>query len=150
MNKEAYKSCIITLLKGYILSKKVLLLSTKNNSRSIIAEAVLNRYMKQLDIYSAGLKPSVKIDANCVKLLQREGLWNEDLKPKSFNDLDSSDFDLVVILCEKAMDRCPNFSEDTKIIYLDYENLEGKNFSAYEETLKEIKMELIPILRLEL
>jgi len=132
------------------LSKKVLILSTKNNSRSIIAEAVLHKYMKQIDTFSAGLSPDANTDSNAMKILQREGLWDAKFHPQNFNDFNEVIFDLVIVLCEKALDKIPSFPNDTKVIYLEYENLQGQNFSVYEQTLKDMKMEIIPIIRLEL
>jgi arsenate reductase (thioredoxin) len=138
------------IYKGFLLSKKVLILSTKNSSRSIIAEAILQKYLHSVDTYSGGLKPSSKLDAQCIKILQKEGLWDEKFHPKNFNTLDNIEFDLVIIICENVLNRCPTFTNNTKVIYLDYEPLEGKSFSLYEQTLKDIKMELLPIIRLEL
>ena len=132
------------------MSKKVLILSTKNNLRSIIAHAVLTKHLKQIECFSAGIKPSSTVDANAKKILQREGLWNDVFSPHNIKDYIAENFDLVVIICENAMQKLPEFNNDTKMIYLEYEKIDSKNFSQYEQVLKEIKMELIPIIRLEL
>ena len=106
--------------------------------------------MKQNDIYSAGLAPDTQIDPIVIKLLQKEGLWNEKFSPQNFNDISEVIFDLVIVVCEKALDKMPNFTYEAKVIYLEYKNLKGQNFSLYEQTLKDMKMEIIPIIRLEL
>lgn len=132
------------------MSKKVLILSTKNSCRSIIAEAILNKHLIGIQAYSAGIKASGKVNPDAKKILTREGLWDEGYKSKSFSTLSEMEFDLVVIVCDNAMDRCPDFGSDTKVIHIGYEDPEGKKFSAIEQLLKEIKMELIPITRIEL
>lgn len=132
------------------MSKKVLILSTKNHSRSIIAHALLNKYFKEIITSSAGLSPTKKLDPNVTKLLQKEKLYDENIASTNFSLLEDKEFDLVLILCEKTMQKIPNFSSATKILFLDYDVLEGSNFSNYEQTFKEMKMELIPIIRMEL
>ena len=132
------------------MSKKILILDIKNSSTSIIAEAVLNRYLGGIDTYSSGIRPDSKVDQNTIKLLQREGIWNEKYHPKNFNTLSDIEFDLVIIVCESAMNNSLNFSENTQVIHVEYETLDKKSFSEYEQIFKEIKMELIPISRLEL
>jgi len=60
------------------------------------------------------------------------------------------DFDMVVTVCDNAQENCPIFPKKTKVIHVGYEDPDGKDFSAFEKTLKLIKMELIPIVRIEL
>ncbi|MCK4875670.1 MAG: arsenate reductase ArsC, partial [Sulfurimonas sp.] len=46
------------------MNKKVLILCTGNSCRSIIAEAVLNRYLDGVDAESSGVKASGKVNPN--------------------------------------------------------------------------------------
>ena len=131
------------------MQKKILILSTKNNSHSLVAEAVLNKHLQQLTINSAGIKPTA-IDKNIVKLLKKENLWDDKYQPKDFKQFTEENFDLVIILSEKILKNPPKFNENTKMIYLEYEPLNENNYSEYEQLFKDIKMELIPIIRLEL
>jgi len=132
------------------LSKKVLILCTGNSCRSIIAEAVLNRYLSGVEAYSAGVKASGKVNPNAIKVLQTEGIWDKSYHSKTLDKVMDIEFDLVITVCDNAMENCPLFPQNTKVIHVGYEDPDGKNFSAFEKTLKDIKMELIPITRIEL
>jgi len=132
------------------LSKKVLVLCTGNSCRSIIAEAVINRYIDGVDALSSGVKASGKVNPNAKKVLQNDGSWRDEYHSKTLDKVINKHFDLVITVCDNASERCPIFPKDTKVIHVGYEDPDGKNFSAFEKTLKQIKMELIPIIRIEL
>jgi len=132
------------------LSKKVLVLCTGNSCRSIIAEAVINRYIDGVDALSSGVKASGKVNPNAKKVLQNDGSWKDEYHSKTLDKVIDEHFDLVITVCDNASERCPIFPKDTKVIHVGYEDPDGKNFSAFEKTLKQIKMELIPIIRIEL
>jgi len=128
--------------------KKVLILGTDNTSLSIIAEAVLNRYLKSVQAYSAGIDAGNKIDENTQRLLKENALWSDDLKPKQIKTLESLTFDLVITLSEYAMKKSPSFCDTTDIIAIEYDSLEGKNYSEYKKSLKLMQMEITPIVRM--
>ena len=132
------------------MNKKVLILCTGNSCRSIIAEAVLNKYLDGVDAYSSGVKASGKVNPHAKKLLQDKGLWDEKYHSKTLDKVIDIDFDLVVTVCDNALESCPIFPKNTKVIHVGYEDPDGKNFSAFEKTLKLIQMELTPIVRQEL
>ena len=130
--------------------KKVLILCTGNSCRSIIAEAVLNKYLDGVEAFSSGVKASGKVDPNAKKVLQENGLWDDKYHSKTLNKVIDTEFDLVVTVCDNAMESCPVFPKQTKVIHVGYEDPDGKNYSAFTKTLKLIKMELTPIVRMEL
>ena len=132
------------------MSKKVLVLCTGNSCRSIIAEAVINRYIDGVDALSSGVKASGKVNPNAKKVLQNDGSWRDEYHSKTLDKVIDEHFDLVITVCDNASERCPIFPKDTKVIHVGYEDPDGKNFSAFEKILKQIKMELIPIIRIEL
>jgi len=132
------------------MDKKVLVLCTGNSCRSIIAEAVLNSYLDGVDAYSSGVKASGKVNPNAKKVLESEGIWKDTYHSKTIDKVLDIEFDLVVTVCDKAKDSCPTFPKQTKIIHVGYEDPDGKKYSAFEKTLKLIKMELTPIVRFEL
>jgi len=132
------------------LSKKVLILCTGNSCRSIIAEAVLNKYLDGVDAQSSGVKASGRVNPNAKKLLVENNLWRDEYHSKTLDKVIDTEFDLVVTVCDNAMESCPIFPKNTKVIHVGYEDPDGKNYSAFEKTLKLIKMELTPIVRIEL
>jgi len=132
------------------VNKKVLILCTGNSCRSIIAEAVLNKYLDGVEAYSSGVKASGKVNPHAKKLLQDKGLWDDKYHSKTLDKIIDIDFDLVVTVCDNAMQTCPVFPKETKVIHVGYEDPDGKEFSAFEKTLKLIQMELTPIVRQEL
>ncbi len=130
--------------------KKVLILCTGNSCRSIIAEAVLNKYLDGVEAYSSGVKASGKVNPNAKKILQENNLWEDRYHSKTLDKVLDIDFDLVVTVCDNALESCPVFPKQTKVIHVGYEDPDGKNYSAFEKTLKLIKTELTPIVRMEL
>jgi len=132
------------------MNKKVLILCTGNSCRSIIAEAVLNRYLDGVEAQSSGVKASGKVNPNAKKVLQEDGSWDDKYHSKTLDKVIDTKFDLVVTVCDNALERCPIFPKDTKVIHVGYEDPDGKNYSAFKKTLKLIQMELTPIVRIEL
>ncbi len=132
------------------MDKKVLILCTGNSCRSIIAEAVLNKYLDGVEAFSSGIKASGKVNPNAKKILQENNLWENRYHSKTLDKVIDEDFDLVVTVCDNAMESCPVFPKNTKVIHVGYADPDGKNYSAFEKTLKLIKMELTPIVRTEL
>jgi arsenate reductase len=132
------------------VNKKVLVLCTGNSCRSIIAEAVLNKYLDGVDAMSSGVKASGKVNPNAKKVLQENDLWRDEYHSKTLDKVIDIDFDLVVTVCDNAMEACPIFPKNTKVIHVGYEDPDGKDYSAFVKTLKLIKTELTPIVRMEL
>ena len=131
-------------------NKKVLILCTGNSCRSIIGEAVLNAYLDGVDAYSSGVKASGKVNPNAKKVLQEEKIWRDEYHSKKIDEVLDIDFDLVVTVCDNAKESCPIFPKNVKVIHVGYEDPDGKDYSAFSKTLKLIKMELTPIVRMEL
>jgi len=127
-----------------------LILCTGNSCRSIIAEAVLNRYLLGVEAYSSGVKASGKVNPNAKKVLQNEGIWEDRYHSKRLDKVLDIDFDLVITVCDNAMQSCPVFPDDTTVVHISYEDPDKKPFKKFEETLKMMKMELIPIVRTQL
>ena len=132
------------------MDKKVLILCTGNSCRSIIGEAVLNKYVNGVEAYSSGVKASGKVNPNAKKVLIADGIWQDSYHSKTIDKVLDIEFDLVVTVCDNAKESCPVFPKNTHVIHVGYEDPDGKNYSAFEKTLKLIKMELIVIVKQEL
>ena len=129
------------------MSKNVLLLCNDNSSLSIIAQAVLSKYLSGLNVNSAGVKKSKPINASVKKALIKDGSWGEDFHSKSFESVAGNSFDLVIILSNISAKQTPEFDENTTVIQIEYDEPNYSNSTNIERFIKTIKMELIPITR---
>ena len=124
-------------------NKKVLILCTGNSCRSIIAEALINKYLDGVEAYSSGVKPSGKVNPNAKKILELHDAWRDDYHSKTMDKLINIDFDLVVTVCDHASETCPMFPKPVKIIHVGFDDPDGKEFESFEETYKLIKDQLL-------
>jgi arsenate reductase len=130
--------------------KKALILCTGNSCRSIIAEALVNKYLNNMRAYSAGVSATGKVNPNVKKVLEDEGAWSDEYYSKSLDKMSDIEFDLIVTVCDKAKDSCPNYPKYIKIVHVGFEDPDGKDYEAFKETLQEIKTKLLPIVRKKL
>jgi arsenate reductase len=126
------------------MDKKVLILCTGNSCRSIIAEALINKELEGVSAFSSGVKPSGSVNPNAKRVLEENGAWREEYHSKTLDTLDTSDFDLVVTVCDHAKETCPIFPKDVKQMHVGFEDPDGKSYDAFEATYQEIKEILLP------
>jgi arsenate reductase len=90
--------------------KTVLFVCVENACRSQMAEGLVNQYGRgQVVAYSAGSRPSGKINLNAIEVMREIGVDISSGESKGFADLPTKEFDYVVTLgCE---DRCPYIPE---------------------------------------
>jgi arsenate reductase len=129
--------------------KKVLILCTGNSCRSIIGEALVNKYLKNegIEAFSAGSNPSGRVNPNAKKVLEEEGAWDERYHSKTIDEvMKEGPFDLVVTVCDNAKESCPMFPGGVKTIHVGFEDPDGKPYEAFVETKDRIKKELLPVI----
>lgn len=90
----------------------ILVLCTGNSARSILAEAILNRYGgEKLTAFSAGSKPVGAVNPVALKLLEKEGYDVSGFRSKSWDEFsgnDAPDLDIVITVCGNAAgETCP-------------------------------------------
>ncbi|OCM00283.1 Low molecular weight protein-tyrosine-phosphatase etp [Aliarcobacter thereius] len=124
--------------------KKVLILCTGNSCRSIMAEALINANLDGISADSSGVKASGKINPNAKKLLENKGIWKEEYHSKTIDKVINNDYDLVVTVCDHAIQNCPIFPKKIKTLHISFEDPSGKDFEAFEETYKKIEDILLP------
>lgn len=130
--------------------KKVLILCTGNSCRSIIAEALVNAHLKGIQVYSAGVRASGKVNAYAKKVLEEEGIWSDAYHSKTVDEIIDIDFDLVVTVCDHANETCPMFPTPIRKIHVGFSDPDGKEYGAFILTCNAIKAELLPIIEKEL
>jgi len=132
--------------------KKVLFLCTGNSCRSIIAEALVNKYLANEGIkaYSVGSNPSKKVNPNAKKVLEVDGSWDDGYYSKSLDEvMCNAPFDLIVTVCDNAKESCPVFP-NAKVLHVGFEDPDGKPYEAFEETKELIQDRLLPTIKKEL
>jgi protein-tyrosine-phosphatase len=90
----------------------ILVLCTGNSARSILLEAILNRFgAGTVQAYSAGSKPAGRVHAEALALLARKGFATRGLRSKSWDEFGAADaprLDLVITVCgNAAAETCP-------------------------------------------
>jgi len=128
--------------------KKVLVMCTGNSCRSIIGEALINSYLDGVKAYSAGVKPTGKVNPNAKKVLLEFGCWKESYHSKNLDEVLDIDFDLVVTVCDNAKESCPMFPKPVKKIHVSFEDPDGKDYGEFVKTYHQIKKELLPKIKL--
>jgi len=129
------------------MDKKVLVLCTGNSCRSIIAEALINSKLEGISAHSSGVKPSGKVNQNAKSILEQHGIWDETYHSKTLDTLKDIDFDVVVTVCDHAQETCPTFPDTTSLIHVSFEDPDGKDYKAFEQTYQEIKERLLPAVK---
>lgn len=124
--------------------KNVLILCTGNSCRSIIAEALINKYLDGVKAYSSGVAPSGRINPHAKKVLEANDAWDDAYHSKTLDTLEHIDFDLVVTVCDHAKENCPMFSKPVPTIHVGFEDPNGEDYEAFEVTYNEIKTTLLP------
>lgn len=129
---------------------KVLILCTGNSCRSIIAEALINAKLEGVVAESSGVKASGKVNPNAKKILEDKGIWKEHYHSKTIDTVIDNDYDLVVTVCGDAQETCPTFPKFVKTIHVGFEDPDGKDFTAFEETYDTIEEVLLAKIKSEL
>jgi len=126
--------------------KNILVLCTGNSCRSIIAQALINKYCKNVKAYSAGVNASGKVNKNAKKVLQENNCWDENYYSKNIDEVKNIDFDLVITVCDNAKETCPTFPQKTKVLHIGFEDPDGKDYNQFVKTYNQIKEKLIPLI----
>lgn len=87
--------------------QRVLFLCTGNSARSQMAEAIVNaRLGDQWQAVSAGTQPTGFVHPKALAALREIGIQHAG-RSKSADEFRSTDFDIVVTVCDSAAEECP-------------------------------------------
>ena len=97
----------------------VLFVCTGNGARSPIAEALLRHHTGGgVTVTSAGTRPKPQLHPDAVRVLgERFGIDIADQQPRHLDTLAGRRFDLVVTLCDKAREACPELPHHPRRIH---------------------------------
>ena len=124
--------------------EKVLVMCTGNSCRSIIGEALINKFIDGVKAYSARVKATGKVNPNAKKILEVNGCWDDSYHSKHLEEVLDIDFDLVVTVCDHVKESCPMFPKPVKKIHVGFEDPDGKSYEEFVKTFNEIKETLFP------
>lgn len=115
---------------------KVLFVCIRNTARSVIAEAIFNSIAKKWKAESAGIEKAERVDENVAKFLRERGLKAKD-KPRSIDEVDLEEYDLIVTVCEESS--CVVLPTSKTTISWHIEDVAGKDLETIEKVFNEIK-----------
>lgn len=88
---------------------RVLFLCTGNSARSQIAEALLRRKGGgRFVVASAGTSPAEVVRPEAIQALRDHGIDWSAAKPKGLGAVDHAEWDMVITLCDRSRESCPN------------------------------------------
>jgi len=129
--------------------KKVLLLSAGSPCRAIMAESLLKKYVDKIlniDFVGAGLEKNSIIDENAMKILIEEGIDVNKLTPRVLEDVEESDFDLVLTICSHSKEICPKFPKVTPTIHMEFPVINNEDEATCRALAQRIKTKIKPII----
>ena len=118
--------------------KNILFVCTGNSARSIIAECIINNeYNDKYKAYSAGSKPSGKINEDVKKFLDKNKNYDlNDYKSENFEIYINNKIkmDHVITVCNNANNEiCPIWPKQNQIIHWDIDDPVSKLNSLNDE-----------------
>ena len=123
--------------------KKILFVCVENSCRSQMAEGLANHFCGDVfQAFSAGSKPSGKVNPAAVQVMQDAGIDIAQNKSKRFTDLPMKNFDYVVTL--GCQDTCP-FVPGRRHIDWEIEDPKGKGLEFFRRTREEIKQKIMDL-----
>ena len=107
--------------------KNILFVCTGNSARSIIAECIINNeYNDKYKAYSAGSKPSGKINEDVKKFLEKNKIYDlNNYKSENFEIYINNKIkmDHVITVCNNANNEiCPIWPKQNQIIHWDIDD----------------------------
>lgn len=131
----------------------VLFVCTGNSARSPVAEALLTRRTDgAVRTWSAGSRPKEHLHPDAVRVLrERFDLDISGQRPQHLDDLADESFDLVVTLCDKAREVCPDFPGPARRMHWSIPDpaAGAQGFAAFERAADDIDTRvrhLLPVL----
>lgn len=91
------------------MNKRILILCTGNSCRSQMAEGFIKSFDKNLEVFSAGTKPSSQVHPKAIQVMKEVGIDLSENYPKHSDQFINDSFDYVITVCDNAKESCPIF-----------------------------------------
>ncbi len=101
---------------------KILFLCTHNSCRSQMAEGWAHHLLgDRFEFYSAGIAPT-RVDPLAIRVMAEAGVDITLHHAKSIDDIQDTDFDYVVTVCDEAREQCPYFPARVAVIHAGFDD----------------------------
>jgi ArsR family transcriptional regulator, arsenate/arsenite/antimonite-responsive transcriptional repressor / arsenate reductase (thioredoxin) len=124
---------------------RILFLCTGNSARSQIAAALLERMSEgTIEAASAGSNPK-PLHHHAIRVMQKRGVDISANRSKHLNEFLSQRFDIVITLCDRVREVCPEFPSHPDLVHWSVPDpaLESSNgrptLAAFERTAGELE-----------
>lgn len=121
----------------------VLFLCTANSARSVMSEGVLNVLGKgRFTCYSAGSKPSGRVNPHAIAMLETIGYDTGSLRSKSWDEFggpEAPQMDLIITVCGNAKNEvCPIWPGHPTTAHWGYEDPHGETEAERRASFEKI------------
>ncbi|MFL2990162.1 MAG: arsenate reductase ArsC [Candidatus Neomarinimicrobiota bacterium] len=130
------------------MKKKIIFICTGNSCRSQMAEGLMRDAVgENFDVLSAGSNPS-KVHPAAIKVMKEEGIDIQNQKSESVNNYLEKNIEIIITVCEKANQVCPNFPNGRTRIHWNIKDpfhswdSEKRDLAPYRIARNEIKKKI--------
>jgi protein-tyrosine-phosphatase len=134
--------------------RRVLFLCTGNSARSQIAEALIEHMSGGvIEAKSAGSHPK-PLHQNAVRVMKRRGIDISANRTKHLDEFRSLRFDMVITLCDRVREVCPEFPWHPRLVHWSIPDPAGEgssnraSYSVFERTAAELETRISFLLHL--
>jgi len=139
------------------MKKRILILCTGNSCRSQMAEGFLKSFDGELEVYSAGTKPSNQVHPKAIQVMKEAGIDLSQNYPKMVDKFLNESFDYVITVCDNAKETCPVFiGKVGKQLHIGFEDpaeaagTEEEVFAVFRKVRDEIKKDFYEFYKKEI
>jgi arsenate reductase len=113
-----------------------------------MAEGILKSLNSELEVFSAGTKPEIKVNPKAIEVMKEIGIDISGNRAKNVDEFLNQSFDYVITVCDNAKEVCPVFTGNVKHrLHIGFEDPADANgsrekvLSVYRTVRDEIKVE---------
>jgi len=122
-----------------------------------MAEGFLKSFDGELEVYSAGTKPSNQVHPKVIQVMKEAGIDLSQNYPKMVDKFLNESFDYVITVCDNAKETCPVFiGKVGKQLHIGFEDpaeaagTEEEVFAVFRKVRDEIKKDFYEFYKKEI